>query len=71
MALVGIGLAFGIVLAFILGRLLTSFLHGVGATDPWTFIGVVGVLGCTALLASWLPARRAIRIDPIHTLREE
>jgi putative ABC transport system permease protein len=71
MALVGMGLAFGIVLAFILGRLLTSFLHGVGATDPWTFLGVIGVLACTALLASWLPARRAIRIDPIHTLREE
>jgi putative ABC transport system permease protein len=71
MALVGIGLAFGIVLAFVLGRSLTSFLHGVGATDPWTFIGVITVLGCTALLASWLPARRAIRIDPIHTLREE
>jgi putative ABC transport system permease protein len=71
MALVGIGLGVGVLLAFMLGRLLTTFLYGVGVTDPVTFAAVILVLSCTAFLASWLPAQRAIRIDPIQALREE
>jgi putative ABC transport system permease protein len=71
MTLVGIGLALGVVLAAALAQLLNAFLYGVGATDPVTMIGVIVVLGLTAFLACWLPAHRAIRIDPIMALREE
>jgi putative ABC transport system permease protein len=71
MALVGIGLVVGAMLAIALAQLFNAFLYGVGATDPVTMVGVIVVLGLTAFLACWLPARRAIRIDPITALREE
>ncbi len=71
MALTAHGIAIGLVAAFFATRLLAAFLHEVSATDPWTFgavaVGVVGV----ALLASWIPARRASRIDPMQALRVE
>jgi len=71
MLLVGIGLAIGLVLATALAQLLKTFLFGIGATDPTTMIGVMVILGLTAFLACWIPARRAIRINPIAALREE
>jgi predicted permease len=69
MSLVVIGLGLGLVLAFIVTRLLSSFVYGISSTDPLTFGGVALLLAIVALAASYLPARRAIWIDPNLALR--
>src|SRR5205085_409064 len=59
------GIAIGVAGALALTRVLASLLYGVGARDPLTFGFVAGLLGAVALLATWIPARRASRIDPL------
>ena len=71
MLLTGIGIAIGLPLAFMLARALSSLLFGVSATDPFAFIGLPLILGSIAALASYLPARRAVRVDPLTALRYE
>ena len=65
------GLALGLLGAFGLTQVLSSLLYGVGARDPVTFVAVPAVLLLVALAASWIPARRAMRVDPLTALRAE
>jgi putative ABC transport system permease protein len=71
LGLVGLGLAIGAAGALALTRLLQTLLFGVSQTDPVTFGGVIAVLGAVALVATWIPARRAMRVDPLVALRRD
>jgi len=66
-----LGILIGIAAALGLTRIMKSLLFGVGATDPLTFVGVAGLLTLVALAASYIPARRAMRVDPMAALRHE
>jgi len=70
MILTAIGLAIGVAGAAILTRTLSGLIYGVGALDPLTFVAVPLLLCAVALLACFLPARRAASVDPIATLRQ-
>jgi putative ABC transport system permease protein len=71
LATVGAGLAVGVVAAFVLTNFLESLLFNVRATDPWTMAAAVVSLAVVALVVHWLPARRAVRVDPVVALRQE
>ena len=69
LAVLGVGI--GIAASLVITRLLSSLLFGVSTTDPITFVGVAVLLSLVALLASYIPARRAMRVDPMTALRDE
>ena len=69
--LVGVGLAVGLAGALVAGRLMASFLYNINGSDPLTLGIVVFTLGAAALLACWVPAQRATRVDPMVALRED
>jgi len=69
--LTGIGLVLGLLMAFGVTRILSGLLHNVSATDPVVFLGVTFVIVFSALLAGWIPARRAAKIAPMEALRYE
>lgn len=71
LTLTALGTAFGLPVALALNRVVRSYLYEVGPHDPVTIIGTVGIMVAVAVLAAWIPARRAARIDPMAALRYE
>jgi putative ABC transport system permease protein len=71
LALAGLGVAVGLAAALALTRLMKSLLFDVSATDPLTFVAIACLLILVALLAAWLPGRRAMRVDPIVALKSD
>jgi ABC-type antimicrobial peptide transport system permease subunit len=69
--LVGSGMLLGLAGAWALSRYVSSQLYGVGGTDPVTIVAAVAILGGVALLAGYIPARRATRVNPVLALRYE
>jgi predicted permease len=69
--LAALGLLLGVTAAFVLTRLMASMIYGVSSTDAATFFTVALLLGAVALLACYIPARRALRVDPLVALRYE
>ena len=65
------GAAVGVLLALGLARPVARFLYGTSPADPVTFVGVPALLLAVALLAAWVPARRASRVDPVQALKTE
>jgi putative ABC transport system permease protein len=71
MVLAAVGIALGVMLSLGLTRLLSGFLFGVSSTDPWIFLAVSILLAAVALLAGYIPGRRATKVDPMVALRAE
>jgi ABC-type antimicrobial peptide transport system permease subunit len=71
LALVAVGVVIGLVGAFAGTRVLRTYLFDLTPSDPATYAAIVAVLGVTAVLASWVPGRRASRVDPVVALRAE
>ncbi len=71
MALAGLGILIGLAGAIALSRLIATLLFGVHANDPASFAAIALLLAAVAFLATWLPARRATRVDPLAALRRE
>lgn len=71
MTLAAVGLGIGIVLALVLTRLLASLFYAAGGADPTTIMAVALLLGIVALIASYVPARRATAVGPMIPLRSE
>ena len=69
--LTGLGIVLGVVGALIATRALTSMLFHISRTDPVTYVSIAAILGGVALLASYMPARRAMQVDPMAALRNE
>ena len=65
---IGVGLVFGAIAALMLTRLMQGMLYGVSTSDPATFVAAMLITGAVALVASYLPARRAGRVDPASAL---
>ena len=71
LGLTAAGLLLGLPVSFAITRFISTLVYGISTTDPATFIAVAGVLMLVAFLASYLPARRALNLNPVDILRSE
>jgi len=71
MRTIGVGLLAGVVVALALTRYMSAILYGVSSWDPMVFSGITALLALVALLASYIPARRATNVDPLAAVRYE
>jgi putative ABC transport system permease protein len=71
MRLVLIGVAIGVPISMVVSQAMNSMLFGLSIRDPITYLGVVGLLAIAGLMACWMPARRAARVNPMVSLRCE
>jgi putative ABC transport system permease protein len=69
--LMATGIALGVVVAFVLTRVMSALLFGIAPTDPTTYASVSAALAAVGLLATYLPARRASRVDPVVALHAD
>ena len=69
--LMATGIALGVVVAFVLTRVMSALLFGIGPMDPMTYASVSAALAAVGLLATYLPARRASRVDPVVALHAD
>ena len=69
--LAAVGITIGLLAAFGLTRMMSSLIFGVSSLDPLTFVGIAVLLGSVATVASYIPAWRATRVDPMIALRYE
>jgi putative ABC transport system permease protein len=69
--LLGVGITIGFVLAFSVGQFFAQILYGISAHDPFTYLCAIALMAVVAFIACWVPARRAIRVDPLTALRSE
>jgi predicted permease len=69
--LLAVGVAIGLMMSFAGGQFFSQILYGVSAHDPFTYLGAIALMAVVAFAACWLPARRAIRIDPLTALRTD
>jgi putative ABC transport system permease protein len=67
--LVGIGILVGVIVALGATRVMTTLLYGITATDPLTFVSICLIIGAIALIASYVPANRATKVDPLVAIR--
>jgi putative ABC transport system permease protein len=71
MRVVAVGVAIGVAGSLVASRLMTKLVYGVSVTDPLTYVGVAALLAAVALVASYIPAHRATRIDPLVAMRAD
>jgi putative ABC transport system permease protein len=71
LALAGVGVVLGTIVGLTVSRTMSSVLYGVRSNDPVTFVSVSALVAVVALLASYIPARRAAKVDPMVALRYE
>jgi putative ABC transport system permease protein len=69
--LLAVGTAVGLLMSFASGQFFSQILYGVNAHDPLTYLGAIALMTVVAFVACWLPAPRAIRVDPLKALRTE
>jgi putative ABC transport system permease protein len=69
LTMTAIGVAVGLAIALPLARLLEESLFGIGSTDPVTYIAIAALLFAVSIVATYVPARRAMRVDPVEALR--